>query len=144
MQVQECLHPAKFASPASQLEVRELIRKSLLDFFSLLETKIKPHHNSQTIKDFFGSDWKYINNETENSPASISIWVFWKKRLWTLKHHLTHAQYIHLHLANSGGLELQSTFVYAKNNGGEKVIMGRPTPTVQPYLECPMDSSWGL
>lgn len=103
-----------FNSFESHNEIKELVRSKAIDIFSILETKIKPH-KAQLIRDTFGPEWESHNNADSASPASPdSIWLFWRKKIWSVDILVSHPQLIHAKLRNSGGLVLFHTPVYGK------------------------------
>lgn len=109
-----CWNVKGFNSLVTQLEIREIVLKNSIDYFTLLETKIKPP-NAQGIRDFFGDAWDSLNNESENHPEPISIWIFWKKGLWSVENYKLHSQFIHTSLTNSVGYRMIVSAVYGKS-----------------------------
>lgn len=90
-----CFNVRGLNSLATQFEIRESVKMNFIDFFLLLETEIKAPY-AQSIRDFFGTEFESLNNESENSPDPISMWVFWRKENWTESGYSIHNQFIHI------------------------------------------------
>jgi len=104
-------------------EVKKLVNYKEIEFFLVLETKIRPN-KVQAIKDVFGLEWDSHNNGDPSQTLSAdSIWTFWRKNLWSVDILKTHQQYMHLRLKNTMALELLYTPVYGENNREERKIL---------------------
>lgn len=82
--------------------------KKLIEIFGIVETKNKEQFNEVQAK--MEVDWRIIRNITEGDRDSI--WLGWKPSQWSAAILVTHSQYIHVRMTNTGGYTFNLMVVY--------------------------------